>query len=112
MNKRNLSQKALLILAVLAYGHSHAGFVGSLFGDEAGARKAVLAELNDPDSAKFGEFDRYDENNVCIKVNAKNHLGGYTGWQTAFVRKTDGQWEVIGISDVLDPCAIAKSRNQ
>jgi hypothetical protein len=103
--------RALLLILFLSVSVSaHAGFFGSFFGDEAGARDAVLAYVDDPDSTKFGEFDRYGDNNVCLKVNSKNRLGGYSGWQTAFVRKTNGQWEVIGISDVLDPCAIAKSR--
>jgi translation initiation factor 2 gamma subunit (eIF-2gamma) len=77
----------------------------SFGGDEAQAKKVVLANLKDSDSAKFGAFTRLNENNVCIVVNAKNSLGGYAGNEIAFVRKVDDNWELIGISSVLDPCA-------
>lgn len=55
------------------------------------ARQALLANLKDPDSAKFGEkFERYKRATrlgepyevVCGKVNAKNGFGGYGGMKT------------------------------
>jgi hypothetical protein len=52
----------------------------------AAARTAVLAQLKDPDSAKFGNFTRKKgEANgmfldiVCGSVNSKNGFGGYAG---------------------------------
>lgn len=50
------------------------------------ARKPVLAKLNDPDSAKFRD-ERYTGNWIpgygmlCGELNAKNAMGGYTGYQ-------------------------------
>ncbi len=50
------------------------------------ARKPVLAKLNDPDSAKFRD-ERYIGNwqpgdgMLCGELNAKNAMGGYTGYQ-------------------------------
>jgi hypothetical protein len=56
--------------------------------DEPNARKAVLAELKDPDSAKFGEFTKSEDSDMaCYTVNAKNSLGGYIGNQEAFIMK-------------------------
>jgi hypothetical protein len=58
-----------------------------LFGQ---ARQAVLANLKDPDSAKFGtKLERRQAATrdgrpyefVCGEVNAKNSFGGYTGAQ-------------------------------
>ena len=43
--------------------------------------RAVLAKLNDPDSAKFGESfkSKRGDNVWCGEVNAKNRMGGYVG---------------------------------
>jgi len=47
-----------------------------------GAEAAVLEDLRDPDSARFGEFYFNDETKKgCLTVNAKNSMGGYTGDQ-------------------------------
>jgi hypothetical protein len=55
-------------------------------------KKAVLAILKDPDSAKFGEFTQINEVRACMTVNAKNSMGGYVGDQQAFLRKEGGKW--------------------
>ena len=74
-----------------------------------GAEEAVRENLKDPDSAKFGDF--YYNNKThrgCLAVNAKNSMGGYTGYQLAYVEKTDNGWEVSGINDVsFDLCRSA-----
>lgn len=51
-------------------------------------RKSVLAELKDPDSAKFRSeklLNRdgltVDGTTLCGEVNAKNEMGGYTGYK-------------------------------
>ena len=51
-------------------------------------RKPVLAELNDPDSAKFRNERllfgwsawRVKSNILCGEINAKNRMGGYVGY--------------------------------
>lgn len=71
-----------------------------------GAEKAVRESLKDPDSAKFGAFD-YDEKykRGCLTVNAKNSMGGYTGDQQAYVKRTDKGWEVVGMAEITpDMC--------
>jgi hypothetical protein len=47
-------------------------------------RAAVLADLRDPDSARFGSMTPGKSEAVCGTVNAKNGFGGFTG-PTAFV---------------------------
>jgi hypothetical protein len=69
-------------------------------GSEAEAKKAVLANLKDPDSAKFGKFTQVGEKLACMTVNAKNSMGGYTGDKQAFLEKVDGKWEFYFTQDV------------
>lgn len=68
-------------------------------GSESEARKAVLANLKDPDSAKFGKFTQMNEKSACLTVNARNSMGGYTGDQQAsLIKYSDSKgWEVLGI---------------
>lgn len=64
---------------------------------------AVLENLVDPDSAKFGELVlSEDEERACIGVNAKNPMGGYTGETYFIVHKVEGGWEVGGDTDSGD----------
>ncbi len=71
-------------------------------GDESAAKKAVLGNLKDPDSAKFGKFSLAGAKGACLTVNAKNSMGGYTGDQQAYLLK-DGEkgWIVIAIDKDL-----------
>lgn len=73
-------------------------------GSEAEAKKAVLANLKDPDSAKFGKFTRVNEERACLTVNAKNSMGGYVGDQQAFLNKADGKWEAYFMDVSHDWC--------
>ena len=66
-------------------------------GSESEAKKAVLENLKDPDSAKFGKFTQVDEKSACFTVNARNSMGGYTGDQQALLRKYDNKWVVMDI---------------
>lgn len=47
------------------------------------AKKAVISQLKDPESARFGEIWALSGTNgkrsVCGYINAKNSYGGYTG---------------------------------
>ncbi|EPZ7023491.1 hypothetical protein ACUNEO_20635 [Serratia sp. IR-2025] len=48
-------------------------------------QSAVLKNLKDPDSAKFGySYQGKDKFTLCGTVNAKNGYGGYTG-ETRFI---------------------------
>ena len=67
--------------------------------DEDDSKKAVLAGLKDPDSAKFGKFSlagKVQGNQAaCLTVNAKNSFGGYTGDAQAIMTKMEGKWVVM-----------------
>ena len=67
-------------------------------GNESAAKKAVTANLKDPDSAQFGKFTKFGSNTACLSVNAKNSLGGYTGEQQALLVELKSGWVVINIS--------------
>lgn len=64
-------------------------------GAESDARKAVLENLKDPDSAKFGKFTNINDKAACLTVNARNSMGGYTGDQQASLIKDEGKWIAI-----------------
>lgn len=58
----------------------------------------VKKSLKDPDSAVFR--DAYDLGKAaCVEVNAKNSYGGFSGFQTALLFKTDGVWKVFSINN-------------
>lgn len=73
---------------------------------KSGAEKAVRADLNDPESARFGDLYFNEKTKKgCLTVNAKNAMGGYTGNQQAYVQKTDSGWETHGIGNLpLESC--------
>jgi outer membrane murein-binding lipoprotein Lpp len=74
-------------------------------GNESEAKKAVLENLKDPDSAKFGKFSQDGESLACLTVNAKNSMGGYTGDKQALLKKLDGKWEFITTLEIShDKC--------
>lgn len=83
------------------------GLLTACVGAESDAKKAVLAVLKDPDSAKFGKFTNIKDQAACLTVNARNSMGGYTGDQQALLVKLDGQWTAIDVKDVThDRCLI------
>lgn len=56
-------------------------------------KKAVRAELKDPDSAKF-EREIKIGNRACVLVNSKNSYGGYTGAKVTHLRRHEsGEWD-------------------
>jgi hypothetical protein len=80
---------ALSAVVILASPVSAMGQEANLT-DEAvyeAAKKAVIQQLKDPDSAKFGSLARQTKPNVrgeptdivCGAVNARNSFGGYSG---------------------------------
>jgi hypothetical protein len=68
-------------------------------GNESAAKKAVTANLKDPDSARFGKFTEFGTNTACLSVNAKNSMGGYTGEQQALLVELKQGWVVLNISN-------------
>lgn len=83
--------KNTLIVALTALLLSACG------GAESEAKKAVLGELKDPDSAKFGKFTQINEDSACLTVNARNSMGGYTGDKQASLIKVKkvNVWTVV-----------------
>jgi hypothetical protein len=62
------------------------------------AKEAARSLLNDPDSAQFRNLEVHSVNDqlatVCGEVNARNRMGGYSGFERfAYVLKT-GQIEI------------------
>jgi hypothetical protein len=59
------------------------------------AKTAILAALKDPDSAQFKDF-------LCmgyectVMVNAKNSMGGYTGFTKMYYNQRTGKVEDFG----------------
>lgn len=72
--------------------------LASCSGRYAEAERAVRAQLNDPDSAKFYEEEPCEKVGVTGLVNSKNAYGGYAGNRTFFyvngrVYLEDGDFE-------------------
>ena len=77
------------------------------------SEKAVKDALKDPDSARFGEFYQSSKSgNVCLVVNAKNSMGGYTGDQIAKLSKDSSGYHVEDISEgSFEGCKIGFGHN-
>jgi len=68
--------------------------------NKSGAEEAVLENLKDPDSARFGDFYYNPKTKKgCLTVNAKNSMGGFTGDQQAYVENTDDGWTNMAIAE-------------
>lgn len=62
-------------------------------GDRSGAEETVRQALKDPESARFGDFYYNAKTKKgCLGVNAKNSMGGYTGFTQFHLRKDDQGW--------------------
>jgi hypothetical protein len=77
------------------------------------ARRALLASLKDPYSAKLGQAGKASKLAdgrvlVCIPVNAKNSFGGYNGAAPGFIWMRNGQAERVDIDHDLPPCGEIK----
>lgn len=63
-----------------------------------GNREAMLSGLRDPSSAQFrGEFLSKRTNYTCGQVNAKNGMGGYTGFKRYASSKEHFILEDVGV---------------
>jgi hypothetical protein len=65
---------------------------------EDGSRAELRKQLKDPDSAKFEETIVY-KNFKCIKYNAKNSYGGYSGATWAILEHQPYGWNVVSIHE-------------
>jgi hypothetical protein len=72
-------KRALLIVLLLAGCRRTASESPTVAPPDAPARAAILAQLRDPDGARFGPFERGRNGATCGTVNAHNGFGGYTG---------------------------------
>ena len=79
-----IKRKHLLIIAatIVLVGTAYCYF--TFFAPKSIAMDAVRNSLIDPDSAKFRNVVVRDRGVVCGEMNAKNKMGGYTGY-TKFV---------------------------
>lgn len=83
-------------------------------GGEGAARKLVLQNLKDPNSAKFGEFtivstEKFEM--ACLTVNSKNSLGGYVGNREFIVGRLEGEsWELQGTHKVSHSTCVTMMR--
>lgn len=46
------------------------------------AKRSLESSLVDPSSVQYQDVRRYTDGTVCGKYNAKNSMGGYTGFET------------------------------
>ena len=76
-------KKALIAIGLTALAVIGVGLVWFYLVPLHTARAAVELKLTDPGSAQFRNVRRADMFTVCGEVNAKNQMGGYTGF-TAF----------------------------
>lgn len=79
-------------------------FLAACSGEESAAKNAVLVDLKDPDSAKFGDFQMVGRDGACLEVNARNSFGGYTGATYMSLIKIEGEWAALTDSGSLDIC--------
>ena len=81
------------------------------------AKRAILASLEDPESARFGSATFYQRDNdgakfLCIYVNSKNAIGAYGGMQLATVSFKDGKVVDVDFlnASIAVPCEL-RGRN-
>src|SRR5262245_26351482 len=77
------------------------------------AKRAILASLKDPESARFGSAAFYQRDNdgakfVCIYVNSKNSIGAYGGMHPATVSFKDGKVVEVDFlnASIAVPCEL------
>jgi hypothetical protein len=90
----------------------------------ADARRAVLAGLRDPESARFANVAVNGRGIVCGTINARNGFGGYTGAagfyydpsdRRAVIADLSGDWEAKGYQAVAFEavgCSIGAEQQQ
>lgn len=80
---------------------------------EAEVKRAILAEINDASSARFGSFKAVSHPNgdvgVCGFMNAKNSLGAYPGPKPFIGTLRAGTFHVVSIGDSNAPADVVHS---
>lgn len=76
-----------IVVAVVAWGAVGA-YLGRNLPSEFAARRLVRVSLIDPESARFRSIQARPDV-ICGQVNAKNRMGGYTGF-TRFIAYRNG----------------------
>lgn len=82
-------------------------FVSGCDSETGRVEELVRSQLKDPDSAKFREITKKaDGQYFCGEVNAKNSMGGYTGYQPFVVGPMNESLPdvVFDVSSVMDRC--------
>ena len=93
--------KSFSVIRILLFAISFLISLPALSDTESELKRAVIASLKDPDSAKFGKFTLVTPTRACMGVNARNSFGGYTGEQQAYLVKESGTWLVASIDKDL-----------
>ena len=96
--------KFLLILATALV--ALAGCDSALFDDD--ARAAIRKRMKDPDSVKFEEKITFNQF-TCIRYNAKNSYGAYTGASWTILERESYGFRLV--EDNVDYCSEAKLRD-
>lgn len=94
---------AILLISAAAYGATDAEIAERIRDAEPKGREAVIAKLKDPDSAQFRNTrPTADGLYLCGEVNAKNSMGGYTGFKRFYVLWQFGVASIQGEGSYLD----------
>jgi len=93
--KTNMIARGVLAILLLALAGC---------GESGQIKRVIRDSLVDPDSVKFrGDVvHSEDGNRACILVNAKNKMGGYTGFTPVVVDKNNGKWVDPMSMDIYD----------
>lgn len=88
---------SLRLLAIVAAVTTLAGCTSN----QRGAEEEVRRNLKDPGSAQFGDF-YYNPTTkkACLMVNAKNSMGGYSGYSAIVLRRTDEGWQYVSDNEI------------
>src|SRR5665647_763055 len=88
MTKKHIGFAAIFLIVLCAAGL--AGWWWFVVEPVAKIERTIRAGLVDPDSARFDDVHFYRKSGAgCGRVNAKNRMGGYTGF-TFFIVFPDG----------------------
>jgi hypothetical protein len=88
--KDGLSNGAIALIVLLALALTGGALWLITGGPHSKARQAVQARLKDPESAQFRNLRETSTGNVCGEVNARNEMGGYTGFKQFIVSDSGG----------------------
>jgi hypothetical protein len=69
--------------------------------DQKAAQAAVLAAVKEPGSVKFGAFSKVGDSSACYSIYAKNSLTGMIGPQQAMLKKKEGKWTALYVTDMV-----------